>query len=167
MVWNDRMIREWASAGGVQPYNPDNVNPASIDLCFSGRGKMAVAAITDWFTNYIGEQVRILPGEFWILDTLEYIKMPPDTAGMLFLKSTTGRLGIEHLHAGWFDPSFKGTATLEVVNFSPWARTILKGERIVQLVLVSMSEVPERGYDVTGRYNGQSVPTLARRPKGF
>ena len=38
----------------------------------------------------------------------------------LYSKSSTGRIGLEHLHAGWIDPGFCGQLTLEFKNVAPW-----------------------------------------------
>ena len=159
MIWNDAAILQWLSRGGITPLDYDCINPASIDLRFSG--KAFVSRVTGWEALPDGDLI-MRPGDLYLMDTVEYVRMPPDVAGMLNLKSSIGRMGIEHLHAGWFDPAFHGTATLEMANLSKRPVTIEKGRRIVQLVLMEMVAAPQRSYIETGRYNGQTGPTKAR-----
>ena len=162
MVMNDRMIHEWAKQGGVTHFDPAMVNPASLDLRLSGRSRLAINAPERWEEVVDGDELMIRQGDLFLLDTIEYVTMPIDYGGMLMLKSSMGRMGLEHLHAGWFDPAFQGTATLEVTNLHPYPVTLKRGQPIVQLVLMKMAQRPSRGYDVTGRYNGQNSPQAAR-----
>jgi deoxycytidine triphosphate deaminase len=66
--------------------------------------------------------------------------------------------GVVVHNSGFFDPSFSGTATLELKNDGPWKMILRPGDLWVQLVLIQMAEEPERDYSVTGRYNGQTAP---------
>lgn len=161
MFWVDDDYMQWAANGGVTPFKDANVNPASIDLEWSGRYKIATP---DGWSDQIStdEEAVINPRDLWLLDTIEYVTMPDNAVGLLTLKSSVGRNGLEHLHAGFFDPGFHGTATLEMVNMAPWPVTIKKGQRLVQLAIAKCVTVPQKTYVVTGRYNGQNVPTTAR-----
>lgn len=157
----DYMIHEWAENGGVSPFDPARINPASIDLCWSGQWK--VAGRTGWSeTIKTLEPLMIGQHEFFLLDTLETVTIPTNLCGLLMLKSSLGRQGLEHCHAGFFDCGFSGTATLEITNLAPWLLIIKKGQPIVQLVLMEMKASPERDYRATGRYGGQTGPTEAR-----
>jgi dCTP deaminase len=161
MIYPDWKLIDWIRTGGVTPFHEDCLNPASIDLRWSGRWRMAAEG---GFTGvHESNELTIEPGRLFLLDTLEYVIMPQDAAGMLMLKSSIGRQGLEHLHAGWFDPGFHGTATLEIVNTAPWSVRLEKGQRIVQLSLMAMSGRPDKSYAETGRYNGQSGPQEAMR----
>jgi len=177
-VLNDVLIKNYCEAGMVKPFTPERVNPASIDLCFSGRYKKAsdkyhyswpadfVENWTEIKNNLWGETIEednfiMYPGSLILADTLEYITMPQNLAGTLMLKSSLGRMGLEHLHAGWFDPGFSGTATLELKNVAPWPVLLKKGQPIVQLIFYECYP-PAVGYDQTGSYNGQSSPQPAK-----
>lgn len=164
MVWNDEMLKIWATKeNGLEPYYPDNINPASVDLQWSGRFKKATPS--GWTAVQETDELVIEPDMLYLLDTEEYVIMPEVAAGILMLKSSIGRNGLEHLHAGFFDPGFHGTATLEVKNLAPWPVTIKKGQRIVQLALIDLVGAPLRSYIETGRYNGQRAPQEERAPR--
>lgn len=156
-------IVKWASSGGVSPYDPELVNPASIDLRWSGRFRMATP--NGWGDETLAECLTLHRGEFFLLDTLEYIKVSVHHAGLLSLKSSLGRSGLEHLHAGWFDPGFEGTATLEVENRAPWSLNIAKGQPIIQLALIEMKAEPMVSYRDVGRYQHQRGPTQAKKKR--
>jgi deoxycytidine triphosphate deaminase len=162
MVANDVFIKKWANTYGIDPYTPENVNPASIDLCWSGRYRQAIPTPELWGDVQEAETLTIRQGELYLLDTAEYVVMPANYGGILMLKSSIGRKGLEHLHAGWFDPAFEGTATLEMAGMHPYPITIAKGQRIVQLVLIKMEALPSVNYGLTGRYNGQNTPQVAK-----
>jgi len=159
-IWNDRMLREWGVYYGITPFCSECINPASIDLRWSGRWKRA--DVGGWTDIYDTDTLVLKPGAFYLLDTLEYIRMPNNAVGKLFLKSSAGRMGIEHLHAGYVDPDFEGTLSLELEIRVPWPVTISKRQRLVQLTLETMTEVPVISYTKTGRYSGQNVPTESK-----
>lgn len=160
MIWNDEMICDWAGLGGISPFDPALVNPASVDLRWSGDYRIHDGVA--WMRVEHTEVLRLVPGRLYLLDTMEYLTMPPDAAGDLKLKSSAGRAGIEHLHAGFVEPTFSGTLTLEIENRLACDISIQRGCRLVQLVLMSMVHVPKRQYSEVGRYNRQKGPTLSK-----
>ena len=134
MVWNDRRITEWAQAGGVTPFDAACVNPASLDLRLGN--KIAVPhrswllkpdksinrktpSSELWQEPFEFDVYKLKPGYAALCHSMEYIKMPSDGAGTLFSKSSTGRILLEHLHAGYFDPDFQGEATFEFIPARP------------------------------------------------
>ena len=153
-------LKAWAESGGLVPFSPECLNPASIDLRWSGKYKLAMYG--GWSQEMMGETLVVIRGAFYLLDTMETITVPDNWAGTIALKSSLGRQGLDHLHAGFFDPGFHGTATLEIENRAPWPITITKGQRLIQLVLDELKSVPERTYQHTGHYQNQRGPTEAR-----
>ena len=161
MIIPDFELKQWALNGGLSPFDSKLINPASVDLRWSGLIKRAWE--DGWEDEFvIGDTFRLEPGSLYLTDTLEYIKVPTCWAGQLMLKSSMGRNGLEHLHAGWFDPGFEGTGTLELYNASPWWIPLKIGQPIVQISFLEMKAIPEKPYNITGRYNGQVGPTEAR-----
>lgn len=159
-VWNDAKIMDWIEGGGVEPYDMKNVNPASLDLRWSGAYR--IAGKDGWSDIYHVDELEMHRGDFFLLDSLEFVKMPPNAVGKLFLKSSAGRMGIEHLHAGYVDCEFSGTLTFEVEIRVPWSVTLLKHQRLMQLTLEGMSGFPINRYPDVGRYQNQSTPTPSK-----
>ncbi len=163
MILPDYAIRDWAEHGGLSPFDPSCINPASVDLRWSGR--IRVAHREGWSGVEERDEWILRPGSLYLLDTLEVVTMPNDLAGVLALKSSMGRQGLEHLHAGFADPGFTGTLTLEMEVRAPWPILLARGQRIMQLILERMEGAPERPYSVTGRYCRQNEPQPAIKEK--
>jgi len=145
----------------IKPFDVENVNPASIDLRWSGKvTKMKPNG--SWGEIFDLNSVIIEPNGFYLMDTLEFIQVPPNIVGKLFLKSTFARMGMEHSHACFFDPGFHGTATLEISNISPASFKIKRGQRICQMSFEETSCFPDKLYEQrSGHYQGQKEPTKA------
>ena len=162
MIKNDRWIRRWAESGGVDPYAPEQVNAASYDVRVSGHW-ICPTRDPEEFT---GDHAKLFPGEVLLASTIEYVKIPRDVACDLKLKSTLGRLWINHSLAGWCDPGFEGQITLELQNLGPVPFVLEAGRRIAQLIFIAMESPPDVAYGEQGsssHYQGQTGTTKARR----
>lgn len=156
MILPDHELERWALRGGVTPYNPAHVNPASIDLCIS---TTHVIELNDWRHVYYDpdEGLTIIPGYAVLVSTIEYMRMPHDCAGVVFLKSSLARRGLDHALAGFVDPGFKGELTLEL--HAHRSITLKHGERIIQLTLHRLGSPSIETYH--GKYQNQQGPQEA------
>jgi len=154
MIYIDRQLKQWALNGGITPYLEDCINPASIDLRLGGTFIDLGTCKRDRFSHL---KITISPGDAILATTMEYIVMPSNAAGVVYLKSSLARQGLDHALAGFVDPGFKGQLTLELHAHYPV--TLTAGQRVVQLVLYQTEE-PDKIYN--GRYQGQRGPTIAR-----
>src|SRR4051812_17238944 len=112
----------------VTPFNPECVEPASIDLHLSDQLLVPdihnvtcvdLASAADFMKAVtIGSKGFILhPGEFVLGVTEETVTLPAHIVGKIEGKSSIGRLGLMvHVTAGFVDPGFRGPLTLEMVN---------------------------------------------------
>lgn len=158
----DHQIRHLArTAGLVEPFDPDLVNPASIDVTLGPtilrEGRPGEER---WVEVDIENGVYSLePGEFVLAATQELVRVPNNIECVFNLKSSRGREGYEHLMAAYIDPGFIGRVTLELVNVNRYHRLPLEhGMRIGQLRFAKVDSCPMRSYAVTGRYqNDQNV----------
>jgi dCTP deaminase len=161
LIKNDRWIRRWAETGGVDPYTHEQVNAASYDVRVSEHWICPTRDPEEFRSPH----VKLFPGEVVLASTLEHVKIPRDVACDLKLKSTLGRLWINHSLAGWCDPGFQGNITLELQNLGP-APFVLEAERrIAQLIFIQMESEPEVAYGEPGsssHYQGQTRTTPAR-----
>jgi dCTP deaminase len=158
MILPDFKITQWAELGGVEPFIPEHVNPASLDLTL---GQSYIDLETGYEYQLTGPLV-LSPGEAILATTAEYIRLPATYAAAVYLKSSLARKGLDHALAGWVDPGFEGDLTLEL--HSHRAIELFPTQRIVQLVLYVMQMSPRQSY--RGRYQGQRGPTMARvQPK--
>lgn len=149
------------------PYTPELVNPASIDVRLGPdllveipgvRNEMRPVSIADATAE---APWLLAPGEFILASTIERFNVPNYLAAQFKLKSSRAREGLEHLLAGYIDPGFhNSTLTLELVNVRRHSCVPLWPEmKIGQVVYYQMSQVPNKDYATVGNYN--NCPTVA------
>ena len=154
MILPDFELKDWASRGGIIPFDEECINPASVDLRISTTEIIALQDIQ----HLDLERIVLNPGDAVLVCTIERIRMPYDYAGTVYLKSSLARQGLDHALAGFVDPGFEGQLTLELHAHCPIVLT--HGQRVIQLVLNRLESEPEVVYN--GKYQGQQGPTGAR-----
>jgi hypothetical protein len=84
--------------------------------------------------------------------------------------SSLGRLGlIVHATAGFVDPGFRGTLTLEITNFNSVPIVLRPGLPIAQLSFMALDRPAERPYghpELGSHYHGQTEATESRYEGG-
>lgn len=161
MIKPDHWIRPWGESGGAEPFAAAQVNSASYDVRVSDHW---ICPTRDP-AEFTAASIKLFPGEVVLASTLEYVRIPRDVACDLKLKSTLGRLWINHSLAGWCDPGFEGNITLELQNLGPEPFVLEAGRRIAQLIFHAMESEPETAYGDPGassHYQGQTGTTRAR-----
>jgi deoxycytidine triphosphate deaminase len=161
LIKPDHWIRTWGREGGVVPFEESQVNSASYDVRVSDHW----ICPTREPQEFRASSVKLFPGEVVLASTIENVRIPRSVACDLKLKSTLGRLWINHSMAGWCDPGFEGNITLELQNLGPEPFTLAAGRRIAQLIFISMESEPEVAYGEPGsrsHYQGQTGTTRAR-----
>jgi dCTP deaminase len=147
----------------IEPLDDRAFQPASIDLRLgSALRKLNKEPFPITRNGYL-----LRPGKFILGDTLEYMQIPPHLAAQFAGKSSLGRIGLQtHCTAGFVDPGFRGTLTVELSNLSNQIITLHAGQPIGQLCLIRLSSVAERPYghpELGSHYMSQTGPTAARR----
>jgi dCTP deaminase len=100
------------------------------------------------------------PGLRYLAATEERIKILPDCAGELTGRSSWGRDGMEiHRTAGWLDPGYVGSPTLELSVVGSEI-TLWPGARVCQLIIHQLTTPAARPY--SGKYQGDKTPTPSR-----
>lgn len=155
------------------------LQPTSYDIRLSPNFRVFVAGETiyiDPFETDPGEYTKavyveqghpfvIHPNQAILGETLEYIKIPNDLVGTLEGRSSIGRLFVKvHSTAGFLDPGWEGTITLEITNEGPFPVLLWPGMRIGQVSFETVEGVVERPYGFSrgSKYQGQIGPTVSR-----
>jgi dCTP deaminase len=181
-VLSDGTIRRLVEAGRIviKPYDPALVQPASIDLrlgdsfrVFHNHRAEAIdlragppAGLTEEVSVGGEEGFVIHPGEFCLGRTEEWVELPDDVVARIEGKSSLGRLGlIVHATAGFIDPGWKGTLTLELNNLTRVPIKLYPGLLIAQLSFMGLDRPAERPYgsaELGSHYQGQVAATESR-----
>ena len=186
MLLSDRDIRAEIAAErlGIDPYDPDLVQPSSVDVRLDNMFRVFnntrythidPSIQQDELTSLVqpdpGEPFVLHPGEFVLGSTLELCTLPDDLAGRLEGKSSLGRLGLlTHSTAGFIDPGWDGHVTLELSNVANLPITIYHGMKIGQISFMQLSEAADNPYgsgDLGSKYQGQMGPTPSRYWQNF
>ena len=152
----------------VEPMNEKSIQPASVDIrlgntfCVSDTVPGGIVTF-DTKINYrtlTTDRYVLLPGQFVLATTMEYIKLPNDLTAFVEGRSSIGRLGLFVQNAGWVDPGFEGEITLEMYNASQLAIELTAGSRVGQLVFAKTGMEAQNPY--CGKYQGQRGATGSR-----
>jgi dCTP deaminase len=184
-VLSDGTIRRLVADGRVfiDPWDPDMVQPASVDLRLGDsfrvfHNHLAPAIDLDRPPEHLTELIMIRPdesfvihpGEFVLGATLERVELPDDVVARIEGKSSLGRLGlIVHATAGFVDPGFAGTLTLEITNLTRIPIILWPGKPIAQLSFMALDRPAERPYghpELGSHYHGQVAATESRYEGG-
>jgi dCTP deaminase len=172
-----RLVREGRIK--IDPWDESLVQPASVDLRLGDSFRV--------FHNYrvtsidlsdpprgLTEEVKledeepfvIHPGEFALGRTQEWVELPDDIVARIEGKSSIGRLGlIVHATAGFCDPGWKGTLTLELNNLTRVPIKLYAGLPIAQLSFMTLDAAALRPYgheQLGSHYQGQVEATESR-----
>jgi dCTP deaminase len=180
-VLSDATILELVETGRirVEPWDANLVQPASVDLrlgdsfrVFHNHRASAIdlreppSGLTEEVTLGDGESFVIHPGEFCLGRTLEWVELPDDIVARIEGKSSIGRLGlIVHATAGFCDPGWKGTLTLELNNLTRVPIKLYPGLPIAQLSFMALDRPALRPYgspELGSHYQGQRAATESR-----
>lgn len=105
------------------------------------------------------------PRQFVLWVTMEKIRIPYDLVARCEGRSSIGRLGIViHSTAGFVDPGFEGTITLEITNINEVPVALYPGMRIGQFAFESILWKVDVTYDKRkwSKYMGQILPQESR-----
>lgn len=95
---------------------------------------------------------KVMPGEFVLLSSMEWMKIPVDICGRVHDKSTLARKGLA-LQNTILEPGWEGYITLELSNHSSKSVQILVGQPIAQVIFEMLDAPTTRPYE--GKYQNQ------------
>lgn len=172
-------MRRYAADGliKVEPFDESLVQPSSLDVRLGEGLRVLVAGEEpidpmeriDYsvpISFQLGATFILHPGDFVLAQTMERIHLPDEVAAKVEGKSSLGRLGLLlHATAGFIDPGFEGTITLELSLTSPRALVLRPGMKIGQLCFFQLTSPAVKPYGSVGlgsKYQGQDGPTPSR-----
>lgn len=182
MISDSQIERMCLECKLIDPYKKENLQPASYDLTLNNyfriqdNGTEGIINPNSRDRQYdklicIGQiigisNIVIKPGEFILAESVEKLNIPDICIGRLEGKSSLGRIGLlVHITAGFFDPGFQGTATLELLNVNRLPIRLHYGMKICQMSFSYINGKVDRPYghpDLGSKYQGQTGPTAAK-----
>lgn len=167
MILSDITIHQMLIDGKlvISPMHEQQIQPASVDIrlgdtfCVvedSSKGIINLEREVRYKTIK-SDTYLLLPGQFVLATTMEYIALPDNLTAFVEGRSSLGRLGLFVQNAGWVDPGFKGEITLELFNANRCAIELKAGRRVGQLVFALMDKPAL--YPYQGKYQGQRGAT--------
>jgi|APHM01.1.fsa_nt_gi deoxycytidine triphosphate deaminase len=179
MVLSDKDIAKYIRSDElvIDPYKPDNIEPASVDLRLGEdfkrperklRKDLHKSVTLDKESDRIkaeqlSEPIELDKNDFILATTKEYVEIPDDLSARVLGRSSFGRLGISvHQTAGFIDPGFKGQITLELCNHGFTTVEIEPDKRVCQIVFEKLSSPAAKPYGhEDSQYQNQSGATLS------
>lgn len=163
---------------GVIDADPENVNGTSIDVRLDRTILVELEkkelGIVDPSLKQTHETITIdmsdsgylmLPGQCVLANTIETFNLPLDISCQVVLKSSIGRVFLNHMMAGFGDPGWNNAKmTLELKNELQYHAILIKPNMLIAQIKFYRSEpVPEnRSYKVRGRYNNTTTVTTSK-----
>lgn len=170
MILSDKTIKKMLEdkALEITPLEEGQIQPASVDIrlsntfCIvedSSKGIITFDKEIE-YKHLATDTYLLLPGQFVLATTMEYVSLPNDMTAFVEGRSSLGRMGLFIQNAGWVDPGFRGEITLELFNANRCAIELKAGRRIGQLVFAKMDRAALFPY--RGKYQGQKGATGSR-----
>lgn len=160
-------LMDLVEQGVITNVKPEQVNGASIDLTLADgyyRERCPAQDVTIELGKketptmlYATGRLVLRPGDFALAATEQIFNLPNDIAGIYVLKSSMARAGLNHLNAGYCDPSWHGSAlTMEFHNVLRYHTLALNpGDKCGQMYFFKGEPVPaDKSYAARGQYNG-------------
>ena len=119
------------------------LNPAGVDL-------------------RIDRDVRLKPRQQLLVASIERVELSDRVVGFLHLRSSLAREGL-FASLALVDPGFRGQLTVSLYNSGDSAVNLARGERFIQLSLLSLGKPAIKKY--SGRYQNSSGVIASRRKK--
>jgi len=157
-IYSDRTLADLVQKGLIisENFSPESLTPNGYDLRV---GKVRIPGNED------SDMAEIPPLTFFLVSTLEYLNIPGDTMGQIWIRSSYARKGII-ASFGAVDSGFKGNLTLSFFNGSQAAVKISKGERVAQIIFHGLDKGAEMKYgERSGNYqHSRGIVTKVEKP---
>lgn len=170
MILSDLTLKAMLDSGEllVEPLDQEQIQPASIDVRLGDHflkvdeNRLDVIRLDEEvrYEEITQREIIIPPNSFLLATTREYIRLPDDVTAFVEGRSSIGRIGLFIQNAGWVDPGFEGTITLELYNANRLPIRLQADRRICQLVFARMDRATPNPY--RGKYQGQRQATGSR-----
>jgi len=146
----EELIKEISSNEIVDIVSANTIQGASVDLRISEKAKILIKqdnpidlSIQQNFENLykevdLSKGFVLKAGEFLYSETIEYIKIPKDKAGLLLPRSSLARMGLILPNSMYANPAYEGHLPIVIHNATNNDFIIPPYYRVMQLILVEL-----------------------------
>jgi dCTP deaminase len=155
-VLSDSDILARISSGSLRigDFREHNLTPNGYDVTIA---EILVPPSNDRYRQGI---VTVPPMTMFVVGTKEYLEVPSDLVGEIWIRTTWVRKGILSSF-GRIDAGFNGNLTFSALNASDKPVDLPIGERFAQVVFEELKSLPKKAYgERSGNYQGQTGITL-------
>jgi dCTP deaminase len=159
MVLSDADIRQAMKEGelDIEPFLEKSLTPNGYDLSAGSVLVPSTGARTD------KGSARIPPKSWFVVGTVERVRLGRGLCGQLWLRSSFARKGMLATF-GKVDAGFDGSLTVSAFNASEAVFEMPLGERFCQIVVERLDSPAEKAYaERSGRFQHQTGITLEAR----
>ena len=143
MILSDGSIRELVDKMDlIFPYSEKQLQPASYDVILDDINLSPTMKGDETFKT----EWLIHSKQFVLGTTLEKICLPDNVVARIEGKSSWARKGLIVHTAGFIDPGWHGTLTLEITNLSDKDLFLRRGDLIAQIAFQHVDKSVERPY---------------------
>jgi len=153
MLLNHKQIKELLKIGSIEidPFDEEmQLHPSSIDIRASDRfyrypkelePELQILDPKNPYLNllekdYISDRgIIIEPSKFFLVESLEYIKLPENLAPFLQPKFRLARMGLQLINAGWLEHGFEGNLTFCLYNANDYPVRLFAQMAVAQIFL--------------------------------
>lgn len=152
----------------IEPFIPDNLQPASIDLTlhptieiFDPKDSVIDLSSDDKYWKSCMDEKDITngyelkPGSIVVGQSAEFIKMPSNLNGIITNRNSLAKIGINANISSYINPGFRGHKIIVIKNEGPVAIRLVPNIRICQLILFRLNNNTIRDY--SNRHDGEII----------
>ena len=146
----------------ITPLSDCAIQPASVEMHLHHDVIRNVGLPTEHRDERIANNILLKPGEFALARTTETVGIPAHLVARVEGKSSWARRGLlVHITAGFIDPGFYGTITLELCNLAANPLELPVGCAIAQLSILELDTPPivPYGDDSLGSHYQHQIAT--------
>ena len=155
----------------ISPLSTVAIQPASVEMHLHRDVVRDVGLPTEHRDDRITDTLVLKPGEFALARTKETVGIPAHLVARVEGKSSWARRGLlVHITAGFIDPGFYGTITLELCNLAAKPLDLPVGCAIAQLSILELDTPPivpygdkSLGSHYQHQINTTTAPNIAER----
>lgn len=121
MLMTDSEIKAAIDSGQIEikPFDPEKLQGASYDFAIGGESLVSKNDQKILLAPKSSANLNLDAGDFALVLTKEYVKLPLDIAGVIGMRSALARKGLILLAGMQIDPGFEGHLRFGLYNASP------------------------------------------------